>query len=201
MSVTPAENLLSVSPDLFCDVRGETIHKYPIVKIGTQYWMRSNLEAILYTDGDAILELMNMVEDATGYLSNNGNYFYTSNAVLTNKLLPADWRIPTWNDWNLLNTYLGEDASLLKSGEWKLIKDETVLGEASNLSGFNALPVGLWWTKGKIADYEGRYLGYWTLDNTGLSVDEAFLLKSNSNTSSPGSISTEKAYALRALRK
>ncbi|MDD3037502.1 fimbrillin family protein [Bacteroides sp.] len=202
MSVTPTENLLSVSPDMFCDVRGESIHKYPIVKIGTQYWMRSNLEATRYTNGDAIFELMDMSDGAIGYLSNNGNYFYSPNAVLTNKLLPADWKIPTWNDWDLLKNYLGENraGSLLKSGNWRLITGGTVLGEATNLSGFNALPVGMWYASGKIADYVGRYSAYWTMDDSGGIPETVMTLKSNSDEISSGNVGADKAYAIRALR-
>lgn len=202
MSVTPTENSLSVSPDMFCDVRGETIHQYPIVKIGTQYWMRSNLEATRYANGEVIPELIEIVEGSIGYLSNNGNYFYSSNAVLTNKLLPVDWKIPTWEDWNLLKEYLGEDkaGSLIKSGTWRFMPDETILGEASNFSGFNALPVGMWYASGKIADYVGRYSAYWTMDESGSISGTAMTLKSNCDGISSGNVSAIKAFAIRALR-
>ena len=201
LSAIPTESLLSISPDMFCDVRGETIHYYPIVKIGTQYWMRSNLEATKYINGDDILVLSEMVEEAAGYLLNDGNYFYTPNAVLTGNLLPIDWKVPTWEDWNLLKDYL-KNASLLKSGEWRALSstDTTVEG-VNNLSGFNALPVGMWYAKGKIADYAGRYLGYWTLEDSGVIPEEVFMLMSNSDEISSGKTSVDKAYALRALRK
>ena len=201
LSTVPTESLLSISPDMFCDVRGETIHYYPIVKIGTQYWMRSNLEATKYINGDDIPVLSEMVEEAAGYLLNDGNYFYTPNAVLTGNLLPIDWKVPTWEDWNLLKDYL-KNASLLKSGKWRALSstDTTVEG-VNNLSGFNALPVGMWYAKGKIADYAGRYLGYWTLEDSGVIPEEVFMLMSNSDEISSGKTSVDKAYALRALRK
>lgn len=40
--------------DIMRDVRGSSIHNYPIVKIGTQYWMGSNLKTSLYIDGEEI---------------------------------------------------------------------------------------------------------------------------------------------------
>lgn len=186
---------------MLCDVRGETILYYPIVKIGTQYWMRSNLEATKYMDGSDIPELSDIVEGDVGYLSNDGNCFYTPNAVLTGKLLPVDWKVPTWEDWNLLKDYL-KSASLLKSGEWRaLTSKDLVVTEVNNLSGFNALPVGMWYAKGEIADYVGRYLGYWTLEESGVIPEKVLMLMSNSDDISSGNTSVDKAYALRALRK
>ena len=50
LSVTTADDVLSVLvlEDIVRDVRGGIIHNYPLVKIGTQYWMRDNLEASSY---------------------------------------------------------------------------------------------------------------------------------------------------------
>lgn len=201
LSTVSAESLLTISPNMLCDVRGETILYYPIVKIGTQYWMRSNLEATKYMDGSDIPELSDIVEGDVGYLSNDGNCFYTPNAVLTGKLLPVDWKVPTWEDWNLLKDYL-KSASLLKSGEWRaLTSKDLVVTEVNNLSGFNALPVGMWYAKGEIADYVGRYLGYWTLEESGVIPEKVLMLMSNSDDISSGNTSVDKAYALRALRK
>ena len=197
------DELLSVITlaDVFRDTRGETIHYYPIVKIGTQYWMRSNLEATKYIDGNDIPELSDMVEGATGYLSNDGSYFYAPNVVLTNKLLPVDWKVPTWEDWNLLKDYL-KNASLLKSGEWRaLTSKDPIVTEVNNRSGFNALPVGIWYAGGEIANYVGRYLGYWTLEDSGAIPETFFILKSNSDEFSSGNTGTDKACVLRALRK
>ena len=49
LSVTLADDVLPVlaQEDIVRDVRGGVIHNYPLVKIGTQYWMRSNLETSL----------------------------------------------------------------------------------------------------------------------------------------------------------
>ena len=48
LSVTTADDVLSVLAleDIVRDVRGGIIHNYPLVKIGTQYWMRDHLRML-----------------------------------------------------------------------------------------------------------------------------------------------------------
>lgn len=188
--------------DMIRDARGGVIHHYPMVKIGTQYWMRDDLMASLYNDGEEIPQLDEMAEGAVGHLlSTSGNYFYSSEAVLTHKLQPDGWSVPGWKDWNLLKSYLREDASLLKAGTWRLMKDETILAESNNRSGFGAVPVGVWMGVYAATEYEGRYLGYWTLDETGSTISKIFLLKSNNNDMAEGEPGVDKAFSIRCIRK
>ena len=203
LSITMSDEVQSVLAlgDVARDVRGGMIHDYPMVKIGTQYWMREDLKASLYIDGEKIPKLTAMAEDATGYLlSDAGNYLYSTNSVVTHKLQFGEWNIPEWSDWDILKDYLKEDASLLKAGTWKPMKSETTITDVNNKSGFSAIPVGMGIST-FIADYEGRYVGYWTLDKEGDKVDQYFLLKSNSNEMAKGTLSTDKAFSIRCIRK
>lgn len=196
-----AQSVLAIS-DIARDVRGGVIHNYPIVKIGTQYWTREDLKTSLYNDGEKIPKVSVMAENATGYVvSEAGNYFYSTNAVATQKLPISGWGIPKWDDWGIMKKYLKEDAALIKAGTWRLMKDETVLSESNNKSGFNAIPIGMCWASYNIPDYEGRYLGYWTLNETGTTVDQYLLLKSNNNDMAKGTLATDKAFAVRCIRK
>lgn len=184
LSIAGVDNVLPVLAleDVVRDVRGGTIHNYPLVKIGTQYWMRSNLEAILYTDGNELPKINAVTENAVGYLQSDPNlFFYTANAALSDVFLPPHWNIPTWSDWNILNTYLKKDASLLKSGTWLPLKGGGIAQPATNLSGFNAEPIGIW-----VEPYQNifkdKYLGYWTLDDTNTKIAEkSFYLTSDTN--------------------
>lgn len=202
------DEILSVAirGDIIHDVRGKSIQDYPIVKIGTQYWMRGNLAASRYLDGTEITQLDVMSLDATGYiLSETGNYYYSQNSVLTDKLLPANAKIPTWEDWDLLKKYLAGNASLLKAGIWKaIIEDgkEKEVKEANNLSGFNASPVGLCWNSHLSSGYEGKYLSYWTMNESEKGMDEKiFFLRSSTNEFEQGDTGPDKAYAIRCIRK
>lgn len=205
LSVAVADNVLSVLAleDIVRDVRGGMIHNYPLVKIGTQYWMRDNLETALYVNGDELTKLDAVTENAVGYLQSDAeHYFYTANVALSANFLPAHWNIPNWEDWDILNAYLKEDASLLKSGTWLPLKTGETAQPASNLSGFNAAPVGMWVEPNQNI-FEGKHLAYWTLDDTNAAIaDDVFYLKSDANTierSAPGV--EKKAFAIRCIRK
>lgn len=192
--------------DIIRDVRGGMFHNYPIVKIGTQYWMQDNLQASLYTDGEIIPTLTEVTGGATGCLlsENKKNYFYTSNVIKTsNKLTPANWSIPDWNDWTLLKTYLGNDASLLKAGEWEAIKKDGVYQEiqpVTNFTGFNGLPVGMY-LGALLSDYESKYVAYWTLNDDAAQEGEVFLIYSSSAAMERAKVGTTKAFAIRCIRK
>ena len=205
LSVAVADNVLSVLAleDIVRDVRGGMIHNYPLVKIGTQYWMRDNLETALYVNGDELTKLDAVTENAVGYLQSDAEYyFYTANVALSANFLPAHWNIPNWEDWDILNAYLKEDASLLKSGTWLPLKTGETAQPANNLSGFNAAPVGMWVEPNQNI-FEGKHLAYWTLDDTNAAIaDDVFYLKSDANTierSAPGV--EKKAFAIRCIRK
>ena len=205
LSVAVADNVLSVLAleDIVRDVRGGMIHNYPLVKIGTQYWMRDNLETALYVNGDELTKLDAVTENAVGYLQSDAeHYFYTANVALSANFLPAHWNIPNWEDWDILNAYLKEDASLLKSGTWLPLKTGETAQLANNLSGFNAAPVGMWVEPNQNI-FEGKHLAYWTLDDTNAAIaDDVFYLKSDANTierSAPGV--EKKAFAIRCIRK
>ncbi len=188
--------------DVIRDVRGSVIHSYPIVKIGTQYWMRNNLEASLYSDGTEINELDTIAEGNAGcLLSSEKTYFYTMGAVNSHKLLPSGWQIPGWKDWELLKTYLKNDASVLKSGNWLPIKEGETVFQPNNLSGFNASPSGMAWRKIQ-KEYDGKYASYWTMDAESTVVDaQILLLRTDKNEMDRGKAAADKACSVRCIRK
>lgn len=204
LSRAASDDVLSLTylDDVIRDVRGGVINNYPIVKVGTQYWMKSNLEAGSYIDGEQIPSLKEMHEGAVGYIrSDVGNYFYSADVVTTHRMLPKGWEIPVWEDWTLLMSYLNDDVSTLKSGDWKPMKEGTTIAEVNNLSGFSAEPVGMCFGSYNVSEYEGKYLAYWTLDDAGGVPTEVFLLKTDSNEMIKGNTAKDKAYAIRAIRK
>lgn len=205
LSISMADEVLPVLAleDVVRDVRGGVIHNYPLVKIGTQYWMRSNLETSLYVDGDSIARLDTVATNSTGYLqSATEYYFYTANVTLSNKILPAHWSIPNWEDWNILKDYLKGEASLLKSGTWLPLKPGEQVQLATNLSGFNGIPVGMY-VEAFQSVYEKKHLAYWTLDNTDTGIDaKVFYMKSDTNIIEESNAGVDtKAFAIRCIRK
>lgn len=97
---------------------------YPIVKVATQYWMRSNLEAQSFINGNPISNITKNEdwEKATStspkaaYSINNLNYYYTYTA-LTN-IAPQGWSVPTLNEWMKLKTYINDNISVITDESW-----------------------------------------------------------------------------------
>lgn len=204
LSTSASDDVLSITflDDVIRDVRGGTIHNYPIVKVGTQYWMKSDLEASAYSDGEQIVSLKEMSEGDVGYVrSAAGNYFYSASVAKNHRMLPNGWKIPIWEDWMALISYLNSDVSTLKTGLWIPLKNGDPVTDVSNLSGFSAKPAGLCFGNYLISEYEGRYVGYWTLDDKGGIPDEVLLLKSDVNEMVKGKVTGDKAYAIRGIRK
>lgn len=130
---------------------------YNTVKIGNQRWLKENLKVTKLNDGTPISnskEIQKLVypdfidiEEPRGWVykedpKNNEKYgkLYNWYAVKTGKLCPKGWRIPTIEEWQDLQKFLGwKDASkMMRTADWKNVK--TV---GTNQSGFSALPAGL----------------------------------------------------------
>lgn len=205
LSASTADDILPVLTldEVVRDGRGGIIHNYPLVKIGTQYWMRDNLEASLYINGEEVSKLDSVHADTAGYLqSATKHYFYTASVALSDEFLPAHWGLPSWEDWNILKSYLKDNASLVKSGAWMPLNKGEAVQPANNLSGFNGLPVGMYVGKFQ-AEYENKHLAYWTLNDPKTAIaDKAFYLRSNMNTIGESAVNVDtKAFAIRCIRK
>jgi len=147
---------------------------YKTVTIGTQIWMAENLRTTKYNDGTAIDNVIDGDEWAnlkTGAYCNYNNLtgakdiatygrLYNWYAVNTGKLAPVGWHIPSDAEWTQLVNYLGgEDSAGGKLKETGTLHWESPNTEATNETGFTALPGGY-------RDYHGTYCnnreyGYW----------------------------------------
>jgi uncharacterized protein (TIGR02145 family) len=127
---------------------------YKTIKIGDQIWMAENLRTITYNDGTPIPN----PDDNDVWLRTDAwcNYYYDSsnvaiygrlynqNAILsTHKICPSGWHPSTYEEWIILETYLG--GSVVAGG--KLKETDTTHWKspnigATNSSGFTALPGG-----------------------------------------------------------
>lgn len=195
---------VNISNEVVRDTRGGITQFYPLVKIGTQYWMGNNLQVSAYSDDKIIPEISVISEGSVGYVKSKSKnyYFYTLLTALNSKLLPAGWRLPSWKDWNLMKDYLHDNVSLLKSGKWTEFQNVPgVVMPANNLSDFNAFPVGLAMNNYG-AVFEGQCVGYWTLED-GVSgiAEKNFYLESDLNESSESKATSVKAFAIRCIRK
>lgn len=152
------------------DTRNE-LQEYPIVKIGTQYWMRNDLCATTYQDGATML-LQTRLGEGAGYFkpAEYDIYFYNGEAVKEQELSPVGWRIPSEKDWNQLKTYLNNNSSLVKAGKWESPNPGKEVTPAENLTGLNILPVGSW--SGSSHSLPFKMAGYWTWDAVNKEIPE-----------------------------
>jgi uncharacterized protein (TIGR02145 family) len=143
---------------------------YNTITIGTQIWMKENLEVIHYNNGDSIINITDNTQwmnDSLGSYCNYNNSVDTANiygklynwfTVVDNRnLCPTGWHVPSIAEWNTLSLYLGGGS--VAGGEMK--ETDTLHWHspnvgATNISGFTGLPGGLRSTYGFFAN-----LGDW----------------------------------------
>ena len=127
-------------------------NQYDVIKIGNQIWMKENLKVSKYRNGEAIptFPWANTNKGAYAIYNNenaNNNIYgklYNWYAVSDSRgLCPSGWHVPSDNEWTTLTNYLGGQSIAGK----KIKTTGTVFWqspntEASNESGFSALPGG-----------------------------------------------------------
>ncbi|MRS02175.1 hypothetical protein EG832_02935, partial [bacterium] len=166
---------ISIPGEPLIDRDGNT---YNTVIIGDQTWMAENLKTTLFNDNTAIPYAIENTSWSTAsgsaycWYNNdiaNKNAFgalYNWYAVMTNKLCPVGWHVPTLGDWDDLAIFLGGES--IAGGKMKATGTNYWSSPntgATNESGFSALPGGLrsmYGNFGNIGDF-----GYWWSDNDG----------------------------------
>lgn len=157
-------------PGTVTDVDGNV---YNTVVIGTQVWLKENLKVTKLNDGTAIPLIIDNIEwrdlSTPGYCwfeNNPATYedlyggYYNWFTVKTGKLCPAGWHVPTDAEWTILNDYLGgQYAAGGKMKETGTSHWQAPNTDASNDSGFTALPAGMRLWDGTY-DYDSMF-GYW----------------------------------------
>lgn len=133
---------------------------YRTVILGNQEWMMENLDCGKYNDGIAIPNIQSDLDwsnlDSGGWCyfdnslvhANNYGKLYNWFAVETGKLCPIGWHVPSQEDWDQLEVYLG--GAEIAGAKMKEIGNALwIAGEnASNTSAFSARPGGLRYVEG-----------------------------------------------------
>ena len=196
--------LIQAKESMLTDIRGAETNIYPIVKIGTQYWMQENLKTTKYNDATAITNnTTNLSKTTAGYYLNNSNYFYNQAVIITGKIAPQGWKIPDTTEWEKLKNYIKNEAATLKSGVWTI---EEGADKANNKTGFNGKPVGTY-TKNDKKDesdhnFFQKYVGYWTLQEAQSSPNNtSFALSYKLNNTGEFKNSDYCAYSIRCLKE
>jgi uncharacterized protein (TIGR02145 family) len=158
-----AEPNVSSPSLLVADIDGNIYHT---VRIGSQVWMVENLKTTHFRNGEAILNVTDSTEwgnFATAYYCNYNNdnsyvetygRLYNYYAVINSRnIAPTGWHVPTNMEWETLENFLGgyniAGAKLKEKGS---IHWGNANNEATNETGFNALPGGCRTPDGKFTD-------------------------------------------------
>jgi len=136
---------------------------YNTVVIGTQVWMAENLRTTKYNDN---IQIPNITDEtvwmnltSSGYCWYNNNDYYKSTygalyswyTIKEGELCPSGWHVPTDEEFNALEIYLGMASDQVNVWGWRgadqgaQIKSTTGWdndGNGTNTSGFTALPGG-----------------------------------------------------------
>lgn len=145
------------------DVRSGLV-EYPIVKVGTQYWMAENLRATRYQDGTPIAERTTLNGEPGYFKPKNGTAcFYNGEALLQKEISPSGWKLPTVADWAQLEKYIGGSVSLLKAGEWQSVTEQAKeVAPVTNKTLFGLYALGIW--SGSANASVNRVAGFWSWD-------------------------------------
>jgi len=138
----------------YADIDGNIYHT---VTIGTQVWMLENLKTTSYNDGTKIPNVTSILSwsglQSPGYCiydnnETNKNIYgalYNGYTIVTGKLAPTGWHVPTDVEWtNLINAIGGYGSPILVGFKLKETGRAHWLynDPATNESGFTALPGG-----------------------------------------------------------
>ena len=151
---------------------------FKTVKIGKQIWMAENLNVATFRNGDRIFEANNSKDWEKclyskkaawcyyKYDSNNSSIygkFYNWFAINDPRgLSPEGWHVPSDSEWGILITYLGgENVAGGKLKETGIIHWQGTTTNATNKSGFTALPAGVVYVDGKFLGF-GEEACFWS---------------------------------------
>jgi uncharacterized protein (TIGR02145 family) len=177
------------------EIRGGTVYYYPLVKVGTQYWMRENLHATRYVNGTDITAGTTLDGKPHYYKpKDKDHYFYNGEALLAGQVAPYGWKIPSTADWKLLDSYIGDDASLLKNGTWQLKEEGGTPTSVNNKTGLNVQPEGGWYTSGY--QRETFTAMFWAMEDDGtIPPNVPYLDTENAGVEFMNSVLTSEGYA------
>jgi uncharacterized protein (TIGR02145 family) len=159
------------NPETVTDIDGNV---YNTVTIDSQVWMKENLKVTMLNDGTLLTLVINDNDwgsntvpsySWSGNDANTKNIYgilYNCYCVMTNKLCPTGWHVPTDAEWTALTDFLGGEAvaggKMKEKGTSHWLSPNT---DATNESGFTGLPAG-YRHKWQPADQVGEDAYFWS---------------------------------------
>jgi len=195
--------------DSITDIEGNV---YKTVEIGNQTWMAENLRSTKYRDGNAIPNVTgsstwtDFIIGAYCWYNNDLSYknsygaLYNYSTVSTGMLCPTGWHVPSHNDWNEIEGYLGGMG--IAGGKLKDTSNEfwaPLNTGATNETGFSGLPGGQRDENGTFFGL-GNHCTMWVADPAAEKyVCNRTLLVGNSDLNG-GCFSTQQGFSVRCIK-
>lgn len=149
---------------------------YKTIPIGIQVWMAENLKTTKYNDGSAIPKVAdnaswtNIISPAYCWFEDNDTMYadiygayYNWFTVNTGKLCPAGWHVPSDTEWQTLVDFLGGNriagSKIKETGTNNWVVSNR---DATNSTGFTALPSGMRGATDGTFGGQGYYGGWWS---------------------------------------
>ena len=146
------EPVIDFNPDItYGSLSDNDGHVYKTVQLGNMTWMAENLRTTRLNDGTVLPNLCQgpkwaiMLDPAYCRYDNDSisyGLLYNWHAVNSGKLCPAGWHVSTDDDWNNLISVIGSDTVGYKLKETGTFHWQSPNTEATNETGFTALPGG-----------------------------------------------------------
>jgi uncharacterized protein (TIGR02145 family) len=138
------------------DIDGEY---YPVVQIGNQCWMKTNLRTKHFPDGALIETGTSFSQNIPYCYYHAGTIFYNwkaaignsdTNATVVQGICPNGWHLPSLSDWNQLKTSVNNCAKELAYNQYWVHTNNTFCTPGADLtlnnsSGFDAKPEGFFY--------------------------------------------------------
>lgn len=186
---------------ILIDVRdGQT---YQTVSIGTQCWMKQNLNYGTQVSDVTVMTNNSVVEKACyNNTTSNCDTFggiYTWDEAMnysTNEqgICPTGWHIPTQTEWQILINFLG---STTAGYQMKAAATDSIIWDGNNSSGFTGIPGGI--GQGTNYLYMGQRNTYWSSSEFSSTDAYDYGLTSGINTLDEANNTKNSGYCIRCI--
>jgi hypothetical protein len=140
-------------------------NQYKVINIGDQTWLAQNLKTLKLNDGTPIpnvttdTDWLSTSTSAYCWYENNEDYketygaLYNWSTVMTNKLCPSNWHIPTDEEWKVLDAYF--DANSNSSNEFSIVQSGVKYAWSETTSFYGSEEYSQWWSADEYNDEKG----------------------------------------------
>jgi uncharacterized protein (TIGR02145 family) len=184
------------------------------ITIGSQVWMKKNLNVDHYRNGDEIPQVTDTTEWAN---LTTGAWCYYNNSLDSGKiygklynwyavndprgLAPAGWHVPSYAELIVLRDYLGgEGVAGGKMKETGTTHWKSPNNGATNSSGFTGLPGSLRYNNGYFISDFGNYGNWWSSTEYNMDFAWCLTLSCRLGNATIRSVNERSGFSLRCLK-